>query len=114
MRQPSDQEELWHWWRTALAGEPRSFHEAHPQCGLYRTRDRIGYRQYGPWLPVKIWVESPVDSDGNLVDDEQMLATRDGVYIEPEDVWVWCCQHPVSEIEFDALCLDRALEKESA
>ncbi|WP_146140148.1 hypothetical protein [Alsobacter soli] len=40
----------------------------------------------GPWLPVAIWK----DSDG------QLKALRDGAPVDAQEVWTWCCQHPVS------------------
>lgn len=114
MREPTDQSELYFWWECALAGLDVSYHENQPECGWFKTRERLDYKKYGPWLPVKIWLHSTVDEHGNLEGDEQLMAFRDGLGVDPLDVWVWCCRNPISENEYEMLCLERAMEKETA
>ena len=114
MRRPTDTTDLYSWWQKALAGEPVAYHESHPECGFYRTRDRIAYREYGPWIPVSILLHSPIGEDGFLDGDEAFIAWRDGVQVDPLDVWVWCCRNPISEEDYELLCFERAMEKEFA
>ncbi|MEZ2220726.1 hypothetical protein [Rhizobium sp. RCC_161_2] len=82
-------ENVWAWWSNALAGKLGPMHDGQPEWGFYRVRDG----KNGPWLPVAIWQ----DEDGVFV------ATRNGAEVKhPEDIWTWCCRHPVTEEAFDA------------
>ena len=68
-------------WRKALAGEPVPLHENQPQPGYWRLRQGRG----GPFLPVAIWREP----------DGALKALRDGAPADAQDLWTWCCRHPV-------------------
>ena len=68
-------------WRSTLAGELNPIHENDPQSGYFRMRSPRG----GRWLPVAIWR----DSDGIL------KALRDGSQAHAQDLWTWCCRHPI-------------------
>jgi len=75
------------WWRIALdggkiGGPQLPVHDGQPQCGFYRKRARKG----GPFVPVAIFPHG----DG-------LVATVGTQSINPEEVWTYCCQHPVSE-----------------
>ena len=68
-------------WRKALAGEPIPLHENDPQPGYWRIRQGRG----GPFLPVAIWREP----------DGALKALRDGAPADAQQLWTWCCRHPV-------------------
>src|SRR4051812_17925341 len=74
--------ETHNFWRSALTGAAQPIHENDPQAGYYRVRAYRG----GPWLPVAIWRET----------DGRLKALRDGSPVDPQDLWTWCCQHPVT------------------
>src|SRR6476659_3343138 len=67
-------------WSNALAGDVGPVHENLPQPGYYRMRD--GKR--GPWVPVAIWQENGA-----------LRALRAGREADAQELWTWCCQHPV-------------------
>src|SRR5437588_590750 len=69
-------------WRKALAGQPIPLHENDPQEGYWRLRQR----RSGAWLPVAIWREP----------DGALKALRDGEQAEAQELWTWCCRHPVA------------------
>ncbi|SCB30615.1 hypothetical protein [Rhizobium lusitanum] len=80
---------VWSWWSDALAGKIGPIHDGQPEWGFYRVRDG----KNGPWVPVAIWQ----DEAGAFV------ATRNGTEVRhPEDIWTWCCRHPVTEEAFDS------------
>ena len=114
MRKPTDPTELYFWWECALAGMDVKYHENQPECGWFKTREKLDYRQYGPWLPVKIWLHSPTDENGFLDGDEELRAYRDGEAVDPQDIWVWCCRYPITEEEYELLAFERAMQKEVA
>src|SRR4051812_28349479 len=70
------------YWQNALAGSEQVVHENDPRPGYYRVRSYRG----GPWLPVAIWQ----DSNGDL------KAVRNGAEADAQDLWTWCCRHPVA------------------
>ncbi|MFO1148312.1 MAG: hypothetical protein U1E62_08040 [Alsobacter sp.] len=80
-------------WRKALAGQPIPLHENDPQEGFWRLRQR----RDGAWLPVAIWREP----------DGELQALRDGEPADPQDLWTWCCRHPVSYEAYRAVAEDR-------
>lgn len=108
MRQPTDNEAALQWWRDALAGRRPPIHDGEPQCGWYRARLVRG----GPWVPVRIWMESPTDPEtGELIADEFVRAEIDGREVDPAEVWIRACAHPITEETFnymrDAAAWDR-------
>lgn len=76
------------WWQRALAGgkvgsDDLPVHEDSPQCGFYRKRT---VRAAG-YVPVAIWR----DVENNLV------AVVNGEDANVEEIWTYCCQHPIPE-----------------
>lgn len=55
---------------------------AEPQAGFYRKRNEAGQD-----IPVAIWL-----MPGGIV-----ATVGDGIPVNPNDIWTWCCQWPVSE-----------------
>lgn len=100
MTKPTDLVILQQWWREALAGDPRqTFNHLgdqwQPQVGFYRIK-----KAAGSWYPVAIWMDQPVDDDGELCADETIIAKVGNRTIkdemEIENLWFKCCLLPVS------------------
>lgn len=105
MRQPSSPAERWNWWESAVAGEDPPVYEDEPQTGLFAVR-KFPYGQWptGPYVPARIWWESPTDPEtGELVDDERPRAEIDGRPANPWRSWTWLAKRPISETEFQWL-----------
>lgn len=81
-----DETDNYAWWRAALdgaqLGKDIPVHDGDPQCGFYRKRARKG----GPFVPVAIFPHG----DGLI----GIMGTQ---AVNPEEVWTYCCQHPVTE-----------------
>lgn len=86
------------WWRAAVAGERPAITED-PEEGFYKRRLVKG----GPWVPVQIWVEAERDEAGDLLSDEVVKCTVDGVLVDVDSHWSYCCARPITEAEFDYL-----------
>lgn len=94
-----DKSDPWAKWRMALADPskighgPLVIHPSDPPwTGYYRCR-----RRNGNWEPVQFWQGS----------DGTSYATRGGKPVDPEQIeqlWLWCCQQPISEESFDRAC----------
>lgn len=69
-------------WRDALAGKPVNLHDGAPQPGFYKLRQGKG----GPYLPVAIWPK-----------DGQLVARVADEMRDPEQIWTWCADKPVSK-----------------
>lgn len=79
------------YWKNALLGILGPIHENDPQCGWFRTRPKRGYASF----PVRIWRDH---GSGSL------KALKAGRYVDPCEIWTWCCMNPVSEDAYnDAL-----------
>lgn len=76
------------YWREALAGRFGAVHDGHAQYGFYRRRLGRG----GPWQAVAIYPR-----DGGVA------ATVEGRPADPQEIWLWCCQHPISEETYRAV-----------
>lgn len=78
------------WWKKALAdpskigGKGLPIHDGNPQPGFYRMRDREG----GDMIPVAIWENKAGEIVAKV--GSEMAKNAD-------DVWTWCCRHPVTE-----------------
>lgn len=71
-----------------------------PQIGWYTTRLVKG----GPIVPVRMWIDQHIDMDtGELTEDERIRCTVNGREADPERIWLWCCQHPISGQHYDNL-----------
>jgi hypothetical protein len=97
MTKPSDLQPFFEFWRLSLKGERPPLHsDQEPQPGFYRVRNK----RAKTWYPVAFWLEQPVDDNGELSDDERIVAKvgrrvlRDEVEIE--FLWYKACQNPVS------------------
>lgn len=80
----------WAWYQAALKdpaqiGNALKIYDGEPQQGYYRVRPKGGQ-----WEPVAIFY--PEDSDS-------IVAYRNGKEVRADDIWLWCCRHPIS---FDA------------
>lgn len=58
-----------------------------PQTGYYRKRNK-----HGSDLPVAIW-------NG----EQGVIALADGQPVDPDDIWTWCCDWPISEEVYRAV-----------
>lgn len=86
------------WWRAAIAGDKPAI-TAEPQAGFYKRRLVKG----GPFVPVHIWIERELDEAGDLLSDEVVKCTVDGVLADVDSHWSYCCARPITEAEFDYL-----------
>lgn len=80
----------WAWWQAALKnpaaiGKTLPVHDGDAQQGYYRAKNRDkGFDPVAIYYP-----------EGS----SELVAYRAGKEVRPEDIWSWCCRHPVS---FDA------------
>lgn len=99
MRQPSNQDELYSWYRAALkhgAGSPQApIHADEPQCGYFRLKVGGDGNGNARVVPAYIAVEAPVDENGELSGDERMICKVGQVDRDPAAAWTWLAGHPV-------------------
>jgi hypothetical protein len=80
----------WAWYQAALKnpaaiGKTLPVHDGEAQQGYYRAKNRDkGFDPVAIYYP-----------EGS----SELVAYRAGKEVRPEDIWTWCCRHPVS---FDA------------
>lgn len=105
MTKPTPLIELQSWWGSALAGDPQQAFATlddqwQPQVGFYRIK-----KAAGSWHPVAIWMDQPVDEDGELSGPETLRAKVNQFLIKDENdienLWFKCCLMPVS---YEAYC----------
>lgn len=98
IRQPSDPEAIYSWWRRSVAGERVPRIEDEPQCGFYKRRMVRG----GPFVPVAIWMEQEIDPEtGELTAPEELRAIENGRPVDPLRAWLYA--RPISVAEYEAL-----------
>lgn len=98
IRQPSDLDAAYRWWRRSVSGERVPRFEDEPQCGYYKRRMVRG----GPFVAVAIWLEQPIDPlTGELTAPEELRAIANGRPVDPMHVWAYA--RPISPAEYDAL-----------
>ena len=98
IRQPTDLDDAYSWWRRSVAGErvPRIEDEPHP--GYFKRRMVRG----GPFVPVAIWLDQEIDPDtGELTAPEELRAIANGQSVDPLRAWLYA--RPISLAEYDAL-----------
>lgn len=103
IRQPSTASSALAWYWQAI--NDKSLHLATeainydvPECGWYQGRQTRG----GPFVPVRFWLEQEVCPDtGELLSDEIIKCEINGREADPQAVWSWVCQDPITEQEFD-------------
>ncbi len=96
MRQPTPRAELFAWWEAAIAGKTPTIYMDEPRCGYFRRRLVRG----GPWVPVAIWMEQPLDEDGELIGPEIMRAAVNGKAADPVDIWSYVAGEPITLEEY--------------
>ena len=105
MRKPSPAHEIYAWHTRALAhftrhGSMRTFENGTdantPECGWYKRR----LVKDGPYVPCAIWMEQPVDEDGELTGPERLRGEVNGRESDPLDMWTWVCGNPISEKQY--------------
>lgn len=72
-------------WQDALAGKFGPVHDGHPQLGFFKRRHKNKAGEIS-WTPVAIW-----SLDGVL------HAVEGGKTVDPSEIWISCCQHPITE-----------------
>jgi hypothetical protein len=97
------------WWRQAVQDQakygdalPKSKRDAaplEPQCGWYKRRLVRG----GPFVPGRIWIETPVDDQGDACGDEVMRCVVAGEVKNAETEWTYLCGNPIKENEYKHL-----------
>ena len=98
IRQPSDPDAVYSWWRRSVSGERVPRVEDEPQCGYFKRRMVRG----GPFVPVAIFLEQDIDPDtGELTAPEELRAIVNGNPADP--IRVWAYSRPISLAEYDAL-----------
>lgn len=76
-------EDVWQFWRDAIAGNAPAIDADKPQCGFYKMREG----KDGPWLPVMIRMDG----------DEMRCRVGDNSSVDPMKVWTWCAGRPISK-----------------
>lgn len=71
------------YWRNALTGTFGPVHDGDPQAGFYRARNK----RAGKDDPIAIWFN----------DADEAVAVRWGVQVNPDDVWTYACNSPITE-----------------
>ncbi len=98
IRQPSDPEALYSWWRRSVSGERVPRIEDEPQCGFYKRRMVRG----GPFVPVAIYLDQEIDPEtGELTAPEELRAIENGRPVDPLRAWLYA--RPISVAEYEAL-----------
>jgi hypothetical protein len=78
-------QDLYAYWRDALAGTFAPITADHPQPGRYKMRKG----KDGPYLPVAIFLQ-----------DDVLKAAVGKEFTDPLKVWTWCADKPVSEADY--------------
>lgn len=100
MRKPLTKEEVWAWWRAAIAGNNPPIHLNDPQAGFFVRRLVRG----GPWVPCRIWLEQEIDEDtGELISEPVFRCLINGKPADASDQWSWLAGHPITEKQFRAM-----------
>jgi len=82
-----------------------------PQQGYYKSR----LVKRGPLVPVRIWSCQLVDIEtGDLMADEEFMATAGGKSQDPYQIWSYCCDKPISEADYWHMVRDAAWCREHA
>ena len=98
IRQPSDLDAAYRWWRRSVSGERVPRIEDEPMPGYFKRRMVRG----GPFVPVAIWLEQEIDPDtGELTAPEELRAIVNGRPADPMHVWAYA--RPISLAEYEAL-----------
>jgi len=98
IRQPTPEADQYRWWRAALADPRTPRHDGQPQPGFYR---RCAVKN-GPWLPVCVWLDQPIDPETDeLTGDEILRAEQLGWEIDPARHWL--SLRPITQEAFEAL-----------
>ena len=98
IRQPSDPDALYSWWRRTVSGERVPRIEDEPQCGFFKRR----FVRNGPFVPVAIWMDQEIDPEtGELTAPEELRAIENGRPCDPARAWIYA--RAISEQEYDAL-----------
>lgn len=109
MRAPSDTSRLYDWHTQAVAG--RAWHyklnEDDPLCGWFKAR----LVKKGPFVPARIWLDQPVDEDGQLTGPEELRCEIDGLPKDPLEQWTRLCQYAITESEFVYMTRLRAWQR---
>lgn len=98
IRQPTNMDAAYLWWRRSVSGErvPRIEDEPHP--GYFKRRMVRG----GPFVGVAIWLDQEIDPEtGDLTAPEELRAIANGQPVDPVRVWNYA--RPISLDEYDAL-----------
>jgi hypothetical protein len=127
LRQPSDRAELYAWHADALdalktgrktdlkelaAVAPElmpPIQEDAPQCGYYKAK----VAKRAVLVPAKIYLESVVGEDGQLVQPERLKCEIGDKEFDPLDVWARLCTRPIPRAEYVYLMSLRQWANES-
>lgn len=127
LRQPTDRAELYAWHAAALAAlkagraddlrtlfdrDPDSVPALRdvPECGWYAAR----ISRASVLVPARIWLQSVVGDDGQLVEPELLLCEVGDRPFDPAEIWPKLCIRPIPVAEYRYLMSLRAWAKTSA
>lgn len=118
MSKPTPHAKLYAWHEAALPMEGRGPSITdEPQCGWYMRatgpRNDDGTKYY----PAMIWMESPVDENGDLTGDEVLRCRVNGKDRDPRQEWTWLAKRPITRqtyMNLMAQAFDGGVEPKSA
>lgn len=98
MRKPTPPNIAYAWHAKALlANGIKSMmppiYENEPKPGWYMRR----VVKEGPYVPARIWLETEVGDDGELLAPERLLCEVDGKLANVASQWTWLASRPISE-----------------
>jgi len=117
MRQPTAHDLVYAWHTEAMVevrrvGRERASLPVHnePQCGWFGTM----LVRKGAWVPARVWLDQPIDEVGELAGDEILRCEVDGRERDAGEQWLFLCQQPISEREFDHMTALRRWQRVNA
>lgn len=98
MSKPTPYAQLYAWHESALPLDgtrgPSITNE--PQCGWYMRATGARNDPETKHYPAMIWMEQPVDENGDLAGDEALRCRVNGKDRDPREEWTWLAKRPIT------------------
>lgn len=79
-----------------MDGKAQPVHEDYPEAGWFMMR----LVKQGPMVPVSIELVQELDDGGELMADEVLRCTVNGLPADPVRTWLMCCRRPIDPKEY--------------